>query len=112
VILDNFSTGATSLRGLREFRLDALKIERSLVREMQSDLAAGDMVELISTPARKINLKVIAEGIENARQVGRLRGVGCEYGQGYYFSPAEGSEGGGAVHAPADYCDADSRRAK
>jgi len=86
VILDNFGTGATSLRGLQEFRVDALKIDRSLVREMQSDLSAGDMVELISTLAHKMNLKVIAEGIENARQVERLRAVGCEYGQGYYFS--------------------------
>ena len=86
VILDNFGTGATSLRGLREFAVDALKIDRSLVREMQSDLAAGDMVELISTLARKMNLKVIAEGIENARQVERLLAAGCEYGQGYYFS--------------------------
>jgi diguanylate cyclase (GGDEF)-like protein/PAS domain S-box-containing protein len=86
VILDNFGSGATSLRGLRDFRVDALKIDRSLVREMQSDLAAGDMVELISTLARKMNLKVVAEGIENARQVERLRAVGCEYGQGYYFS--------------------------
>jgi len=86
VILDNFGTGATSLRGLREFRVDALKIDRSLVREMQSDFAAGDMVDLISTLARKMNLKVIAEGIENARQVERLRAAGCEYAQGYYFS--------------------------
>jgi len=86
VILDNFGTGATSLRGLRELRVDALKIDRSLVREMQSDLTAGDMVELISTLARKMNLKTIAEGIENPRQVERLLAAGCEYGQGYYFS--------------------------
>ena len=86
VILDNFGTGATSLRGLWEFRTHALKIDRSLVQEMLSDHTAGDMVELISTLARKMNLKVIAEGIENARQVERLLAAGCEYGQGYYFS--------------------------
>jgi diguanylate cyclase (GGDEF)-like protein len=86
VILDNFGTGATSLRGLRHLSLDALKIDRSLVREMQTDLAAGDVVELITALAHKMNLKVIAEGIENARQVERLLALGCEYGQGYYFS--------------------------
>jgi diguanylate cyclase (GGDEF)-like protein len=87
VILDNFGTGTTSLCGLRQFPVDALKIDRSLVREMQSDRAACDIVELIAALAHKMNLKVIAEGIETARQAERLLELGCEYGQGYYFSP-------------------------
>jgi diguanylate cyclase (GGDEF)-like protein/PAS domain S-box-containing protein len=86
VILDNFGTGATSLRALRQFPLDALKIDRSLIGEMQTDLAAGDIVELITAMANKMKLKVIAEGIETARQVERLLELGCEFGQGYYFS--------------------------
>src|SRR5271165_1927870 len=86
VILDDFGTGTTSLRGLREFRVDALKIDRSLVREMQTDRVASDTVDLITALARKMNLKAIAEGIETARQVERLLELGCEYGQGYYFS--------------------------
>ena len=86
VILDNFGTGSTSLRGLRQFPVDALKIDLSLVREMQTDRAASDIVELIIALAHKMNLKVIAEGIENIRQVERLLKLGCEYGQGYYFS--------------------------
>ena len=44
-------------------------------------------MELIITLAHKMNLKVIAEGIENIRQAERLLKLGCEYGQGYYFSP-------------------------
>ena len=88
VILDNFGTGATSLRGLRQFPLDALKIDGSLVREMQTDLASGDIVELITGLARKMNLKAIAEGIETARQVEKLLELGCQYGQGHYFSQA------------------------
>ncbi len=86
VILDDFGTGATSLRGLRQFPVDALKIDRSLVREMQSDNTAADIVELITTLAHKLNLKAIGEGIENARQLEHLLELGCEYGQGYYFS--------------------------
>jgi diguanylate cyclase (GGDEF)-like protein/PAS domain S-box-containing protein len=86
VILDNFGTGATSLRALRQFPLDALKIDRSLIGEMQTDVAAGDIVELITAMANKMKLKAIAEGIETARQVERLLELGCEYGQGYYFS--------------------------
>jgi diguanylate cyclase (GGDEF)-like protein/PAS domain S-box-containing protein len=88
VILDNFGTGATSLRGLRQFPLDALKIDGSLVREMQTDLASGDIVELITGLARKMNLKAIAEGIETARQMEKLLELGCQYGQGHYFSQA------------------------
>ena len=86
VILDDFGTGTTSLRGLRQFPVDALKIDRSLVREMQSDRAASDIVELITAMAHKMNLKAIAEGIETARQLERLLELGCEFGQGYYFS--------------------------
>jgi len=86
VILDDFGTGMTSLRGLRQFPIDALKIDRSLVREMQTDRAASDIVELITSLAHKMNLKAIAEGIETSRQVEQLLQLGCEYGQGYYFS--------------------------
>ena len=86
VILDDFGTGTTSLRGLRQFPVDALKIDRGLVREMQADRSAADIVELIAALARKMNLRAIAEGIESARQVERLLALGCEYGQGYYFS--------------------------
>jgi diguanylate cyclase len=65
-----------------------LKIDRSLIREMQTDRSASDMVEMIITLAHKMNLRVIAEGIETARQFERLRELGCEFGQGYYFSQA------------------------
>ena len=86
VILDNFGIGSASLRGLWQFPVDALKIDRSLVREMQTDRSSSDVVELIITLAHKMNLRVIAEGIETARQIERLRELGCEFGQGYYFS--------------------------
>ena len=86
VILDDFGTGSTSLRGLRQFPVDSLKIDRSLVREMQSDRATADIVELIITLAHKMSLKAIAEGIETSRQMERLLELGCEFGQGYYFS--------------------------
>ena len=86
VVLDDFGTGSTSLRGLTQFPLDALKIDRTLVRDMLSDRAAADIVELIIALAHKLNFKVIAEGIESVRQLERLAELGCEYGQGYYFS--------------------------
>ena len=86
VVLDDFGTGSMPLVGLTQFPVDALKIDRSLIREMQSDRATADVVELIITLAHKMNLKVIAEGIETARQLEHLVELGCEYGQGYYFS--------------------------
>lgn len=86
VVLDDFGTGSMPLVGLAQCPADALKIDRSLVREMQSDRATADVVELIITLAHKMNLKVIAEGIETARQLDRLQELGCEYGQGYFFS--------------------------
>src|SRR5579864_1742996 len=85
-VLDDFGTGSTSLVGLKQFPVDALKIDRSLIREMQTDRSASDIVELIILLAHKMNLKVIAEGIETARQLERLLELGCEYGQGYFFS--------------------------
>ena len=86
VILDDFGIGASSLRGLWQFPIDALKVDRALVREMQTDRAACDVVEVIVTLAHKMNLRVIAEGIETSRQLDRLRELGCQFGQGYYFS--------------------------
>ena len=85
-VLDDFGTGSMPLVSLSQFPLDALKIDRSLIHEMQSDRTSADVVELIITLAHKMNLKVIAEGIETARQLERLVELGCEFGQGYYFS--------------------------
>jgi diguanylate cyclase (GGDEF)-like protein/PAS domain S-box-containing protein len=85
-ILDDFGTGSSSLSALRQFPVDALKIDRTLIREMQSDRGASDMVELIVLLARKMKLRLIAEGIETVKQVELLQQLGCELGQGYYFS--------------------------
>jgi diguanylate cyclase (GGDEF)-like protein/PAS domain S-box-containing protein len=86
VILDDFGVGSASLRALLHSPLHALKIHQSLVREMQSDRDSLHVVELIVALAGKMNLKVIAEGIETARQVEHMRELGCEFGQGNFFS--------------------------
>jgi len=88
VILDDFGIGTSSPCGLRQFPVDALKIDRTLIREMLSDRTAADMIEVIITLAHKLDLRVIAEGIETAKQLERLTEMGCEFGQGYYFSQA------------------------
>jgi len=86
VILDDFGTGTSSLCGLRQFPVEALKIDRSLARDMLSDCTAADMMEVIISLAHKLDLRAIAEGIESAKQLDRLIEMGCEFGQGYYFS--------------------------
>lgn len=86
VILDDFGLGSASLRGLWQFPIDALKIDRELIHEMQTDRSSSDIVEMIIAMARKMNLQVIGEGIETARQLDRLAELGCELGQGYYFA--------------------------
>lgn len=86
VILDDFGIGTSSLCGLRQFPVEALKIDRSLTRDMLSDSTASDMMEVIISLAHKLDLRAIAEGIESAKQLERLVEMGCEFGQGYYFS--------------------------
>jgi diguanylate cyclase (GGDEF)-like protein/PAS domain S-box-containing protein len=86
VILDDFGTGNSSLSGLRQLPLDALKIDRSLIGGMLTDRATCDTVELIILLAHKLKLKVIAEGIESPRQLDHLHQMGCDLGQGYSFS--------------------------
>jgi diguanylate cyclase (GGDEF)-like protein/PAS domain S-box-containing protein len=86
VILDDFGTGNSSLNGLRQFPMEALKIDRSLVGGMLLDRGTGETVELILLLAHKLKLKVIAEGIESAKQLERLQELGCDMGQGYFFA--------------------------
>ena len=87
VVLDDFGTGNSSLSGLQQFPIEALKINRALVGGMLADRGTSEMVELIILLAHKLKLKVIAEGIESGRQLDNLNALGCELGQGLFFSP-------------------------
>ena len=87
--LDDFGTGYSSLTALHRFPVDALKIDRSFVSTITHP-EEGDDVIVRSTVAlaHSLGLPVIAEGIECRDQLRRLRSLGCEFGQGYLFSPA------------------------
>jgi diguanylate cyclase (GGDEF)-like protein/PAS domain S-box-containing protein len=100
VILDDFGTGHSSLIALRQLPVQAVKIDRSLVNRMLLDRGVEDVVELILMLAHKLKLPVIAEGIESARQLDVLQGLGCELGQGYLFSPPV--DAGGAAQLLRD----------
>ncbi len=93
VVLDDFGSGNSSLNALRQFPVQALKIDRSLIDGMLADRGTLDTVELIIMLAHKLRLKVIAEGIETLKQFQQLHDLGCDLGQGYFFSkPVEAKE--------------------
>jgi len=93
VSIDDFGTGYSSLAYLKKFDIDFLKIDQSFIRNLS--LGSDDMAlcEAIVVMAHKLNIKVIAEGVETEEQKNLLIAVGCDYGQGYLFSrpvpPAE-----------------------
>jgi diguanylate cyclase (GGDEF)-like protein len=87
VTLQEFGSGNSSLIELRNFPVEAMKIDRPLVHELLADSSTCDVVELIITLAHKMNVRVIADGVETARHLERLQELGCQSGQGYFFSP-------------------------
>jgi len=93
ICLDDFGSAYSSLAWLRRFPIDVLKIDRSLIDNLLTDRPSADIVRLIITLARGLNLQVIAEGIEAATGLDVLRKLGCELGQGYFFSQPLEAEG-------------------
>ena len=84
--IDDFGTGYSSLSYLRRFEIDTLKIDSSFVGRMTTDDEASEIVRAIITLAHNLRKDMIAEGVETASQLARLREMRCTYAQGYYFS--------------------------
>ncbi len=85
IALDDFGTGYSSLNYIRALPLDRLKIDRSFVSEIHSQ-EGRSVVEMIVELSHRLNLQVIAEGVETAQQAEVLGALGCDYLQGYFFS--------------------------
>ena len=94
IALDDFGTGYSSLTYLDLFPVDVLKIDKSFIDSLVATQSDGSpLVAAIVNLGTMLGLRVTAEGIEGARQLERLQGMGCQQGQGYYFAkpmpPAE-----------------------
>ncbi|RFC37690.1 MAG: diguanylate cyclase (GGDEF) domain-containing protein [Candidatus Nitrotoga sp. SPKER] len=84
--LDDFGTGHSSLTYLKLFPITTLKIDKSFVRDIETDHHAAEICASTIDLAHKLGLNVVAEGVENAEQLLFLRNIKCGDAQGYYFS--------------------------
>jgi diguanylate cyclase len=90
VSVDDFGTGHSSLARLRRTRADVLKVDRSLVADVDGDAASRSVVGAVVAMAHALGLRVVAEGVERPAQAAVLREVGCDQAQGWLFGrPAE-----------------------
>jgi diguanylate cyclase (GGDEF)-like protein len=89
--IDDFGTGYSSLGKLRQLPVDEIKIDRSFVVGMAFDRGDATIVRSTIDLARNLGLRVVAEGVEDARVRDELAALGCDLGQGWFFSrPLEG----------------------
>lgn len=86
VSIDDFGTGYASLANLRQFDVDALKIDASFVARVDVDEESREIVRTIVSLAHGLGKRVIAEGIERPEQEQALRSLGCRLGQGFHFA--------------------------
>ncbi len=83
ITLDDFGTAYASLSYLRRFPFDAIKIDRSFINALCDDDSTLAIVQAILSLGERLNLTVVAEGVETERQLETLRGLGCRFVQGY-----------------------------
>lgn len=87
IAIDDFGTGYSSMSYLQRFPLDALKVDISFVRALEQRPENKAIVKAIINLAHTLNLKCIAEGVEKEFQRDYLAELGCEFGQGFMYSP-------------------------
>jgi diguanylate cyclase (GGDEF)-like protein len=85
IAIDDFGTGYSSLRYIRRFPADILKIAKPFIDDLHDETDAA-LVSTIIALADSLGLRTVAEGIEDAEQLARLRALGCTLGQGYLFA--------------------------
>ena len=86
IAIDDFGTGYSSLSYLRQFPIDALKIDQSFVADMTRSKEAATVVRTLVRLANELGIETIAEGIEEPEQLSDLQNLNCAFGQGYWFA--------------------------
>jgi EAL domain-containing protein (putative c-di-GMP-specific phosphodiesterase class I) len=92
LMLDDFGTGYSSLSYLRSFPIDALKVDRMFVADLDEQTGDAAILEAVVAMADALGIAVVAEGVETKQQLARLALLGYDFAQGYYFArprPAE-----------------------
>ena len=83
--VDDFGTGYSSLHYIKHFPVSVLKIDKSFIKDITVDTKSANLVNSIISLAHSLNLKVIAEGVENTGQLHLLRDLDCDIAQGYLY---------------------------
>jgi EAL domain-containing protein (putative c-di-GMP-specific phosphodiesterase class I) len=84
--LDDFGTGLSALSQLKDLPFDTIKIDKSFLEQEEGREKAAILRSIVQL-ARDLRLAVVAEGVETARDAQWLKEIGCEFAQGYFFSP-------------------------
>jgi EAL domain-containing protein (putative c-di-GMP-specific phosphodiesterase class I) len=83
--IDDFGTGWSSLRALQRFPVDEVKIDKSFVDGVARDPQEAAIVAAVISLSHALGLRTVAEGVESVAQVDRLRTLGCDVAQGFFF---------------------------
>lgn len=86
ILVDDFGTGYSSLSLLKKFEVDVLKVDRSFIKDVPHDSGDCALVQAVISMAKSLKMDVVAEGIETQEQMAFLENLGCNEGQGFYFS--------------------------
>lgn len=86
IALDDFGTGYSSLNYLRKYKVDTVKIDKSFIKNITENAESLEIVKFIIALAKKLNRKVVAEGVETLEQLRLIQKYDCDELQGYYFS--------------------------
>ena len=89
VCVDNFGIGYSALGYLREFPIDEVKIDRSFVAKLGTEPEEAAIVAAVVSLGRGLGVTVTGEGVETDEQVERLRSLGVDAAQGFYFAPPQ-----------------------
>ncbi|GGN00619.1 hypothetical protein GCM10009124_32690 [Shewanella xiamenensis] len=92
IAIDDFGTGYSSLSYLSKLPINVLKIDRSLVLDIESNLNTESLVANVVRLAHDLNMKVVVEGIETLDQLNIVKSLGCDVVQGYCISKPQSEE--------------------